>query len=107
METILISLGALALVPAVLGLALCMAMWNAWWLHPLWSVVVVPLGVPQITYWHFVALVAFVASIHRHSSPTDYAKESDKTKRSSAAVVSISLSFVSPVLVYYFVRWAM
>lgn len=107
MEAVLIILGALALIPALLILGLLIIMWSAWWLHPLWSVVLVSIGVPSITYWHFVALIVFISAITKGSSGYDHAKESDSEKLRTAAISGIIGNLVAPVLVYYFIQWAL
>ena len=108
MEVALILLGVVALVPTMLALLFALAMWKAWWLHPLWALVIVPLGVPQISYWHLVALAAFVSAFTGSSiNGYDHAKEQDDTKKLHAMIGVYLAAIIGPPFVYYLISWVM
>lgn len=99
----MIILGAIVLVPAFLALAILVAVWRAWWLHPLWALVLVPLGVPQIGFWHFLALGMFLHSWLAWKANTD--NDNGKKKDWSQIVASFVVVLVWPVITFYIVRW--
>ena len=108
MEAVLIVLGVIALIPSILGLLFALAMWKAWWLHPLWAVVIVPLGLPQIGYWHLVALVSFMSALNGSAlMGYDHAKEQDAKKKREAMIGVYLAAIVGPPFVYFFLGWVM
>lgn len=84
-------------LPLLLGLALLVLMWRSWWLYPAWGWFVVPLGLPAIRFWHFVALTFLVGTITAHSDekkderPTDWGK--------------VAVGFLWPIVAWVFLRW--
>lgn len=107
----MIVLGALVLVLGVLalavGLAFSLALWETWWLHPLWAVVVAPLGFGLITFWHLFALNVFISVLFFAPAAMDYAKEEDKTTRTVSQVSRLFVAFVRPVTAYYVIRFVL
>lgn len=105
METLLMVLGGIVLIPAIFALAVLISMWRAWWLHPLWALVIVPLGVPQISYWHFLALGMFLHGwlAYKASGETEASQEKDWSKMAGSTLIVV----LWPVVTYYFVRWYM
>lgn len=72
-------------------------MWRAWWLHPAWEWYIVPLGVPQVSYWHFIALVFFFNTLTmKHDT-----KKEDKVQWAGV----LTLSFVWPIVAWALLRW--
>lgn len=110
MEYLLIGIGGIALiimvVAGLLAIGVLATMWESWWLHPLWAVVMVPLGAPPITFWHFLALNVFLSVLLIPNPEQDHAKEADDTKRKTATVMRVVLMFGRPVIAYYLIRWA-
>lgn len=98
-------LGAVALVPALLGLAVLISMWRAWWLHPLWALLMVPLGVPQISFWQFLALGMFLQGWLSWKTTGDQATTGKKKEWSEIVAGPLVTMFIWPVMTYYFVRW--
>ena len=102
----LIVLGAVALIPAIIVALLLLAMWKAWWLHPLWTLVIVPLGLPQIGYWHLVALSSFMTALSGQAlHGYDHAKEQDDTRKRANLIGVMLAALVGPPLVYYYIGW--
>lgn len=110
MEYILIGVGGLVLLVAVvaglLAIGVLATMWETWWLHPLWDIVMVPFGLPTISFWHFFALNIFLSVLLVPTPERDHAKEQDKQKQQMAAAGRVLLMFGRPVIAYYLVRWA-
>ena len=83
--------------PLVFLLTLVSVLWRAWWLYPAWAWLIVPLGAPTISFWHFSALLMLAASVasnndaHEDTRPVDWSK-----------VIFILLL---PVLTWAVVRW--
>ena len=88
---------AAVVVPVILGLSILLVMWKAWWLYPAWAWYLVPLGLPQITFWHFTALLFLLSTLTGHVSlkkdnrPTDW-----------GAVVTLNLW---PMIAWAILRW--
>lgn len=95
------ALGAIALFPALAVLGVLIAMWRAWWLHPLWALLLVPLGVPAIGYWQFLALGMFMHSWLAWKTGDTSDDEKDLSKRAAVAIVVL----LWPIITYYLVRW--
>ena len=102
-----IAVGVAALLAFALALVLGIAMWETWWLHPVWALVVVPLGIPAITFWQLFALNIFVSALWMSTPPGDYAKEADKTKENIGRVARLFVVLIRPVVAYYAIRWAL
>ena len=81
-------------------------MWRVWWMHPLWALVMEPLGVPAISYWHLFALLILWGWVKQQNRPGDHVKDEYVKPRAYwwAAAWEITLT---PVLAYYLVCWAM
>lgn len=93
------------IVAVMILLALACSVWNAWWLFPLWSRVMIPLGLPAVTFWQFTAVSVFIGAVRAHAHPTDYAKDPNDERRRNSALASIAGAITSPVLSYYFILW--
>jgi hypothetical protein len=107
-------LGLIAAFGAVIGvfaaLFLCgllISMWIAWWLLPVWMMVMVPLGLPAITFWQLVALrVAMNVLWGRHTFRPEIKDE--YLKKGTEIVWGWLLDWgLGPVLASYLVRWLM
>lgn len=84
-------------IPAILGLLILSMIWRAWWLYPAWRWFVVPLGLPQISFWHFVGLVFFLGVLtHKVDTKKDERKEQWE---------SHLLLFLWPILAWAILRW--
>lgn len=85
---------------SALAISVLIALWSAWWVFPAWQWFLVPLGVPKISFWHFIGLWA----IFRFRLPELEAK---KTKDLVATdYVSWGLSLVlGPPLLWLWLRW--
>jgi hypothetical protein len=95
------AIAVLVVVPVVLGIGILIAMWRTWWLHPLWALLFVPLGYPQITYWHFMGLMFFITAFQTHNtSSSEKMKSGEKTG-------TASFNFLWPIFIYYAVTWFM
>lgn len=106
MESILKFIGVMALaVPAIAAFIIVLSMWGAWWTFPLWQLVMVPLGLPAIGYWHYMGLVAVLRYLTHHSHPTDYARDEEASRARQLAGIFFSL--LLPVVTYYFVMWCL
>lgn len=87
----------------IIGLTIAIPMWETWWLYPLWSSVVAPLGMPTITWWQLLAVNVFVSALWMPHLPQNY-KRKDGDDFDWARVVN---AFLRPVLAYYVIRWAL
>lgn len=107
----MIVVGGIGLVAGIfalsIALGLLIAMWETWWLHPLWALVMVPLGLPAVSYWHLFAVNVFVSVLWMGVPAQDYAKDSDKTARTVGQVARLSVVITRPVLAFYVIRWAL
>lgn len=92
-------IGLLSLsLPLLIGLALLTLIWRAWWLYPAWAWFIVPLGAPQISFWHFAALT-FIAGIY--TAHTDYRKD----ERGINYAAWISNLLIWPPLAFVILWW--
>lgn len=101
-EIALIGMGLFALVPVSIALILGGMIWEAWWLYPMWAWLVVPLGVPALSFWSFAALDVFLSTMLIAVPPTDYAKDKESKY---AWVAEASNRLLRPVIAFYVVRW--
>ena len=62
-KALLQMLGGACVMLLVITINVVNGLWSTWWLHPLWYPVFSPLGVPSITFWHFLAMMWFVAAV--------------------------------------------
>lgn len=83
--------------PLILALIVATMLWRAWWFYPAWGWFLVPLGVPQISFWHFTTLMLLVSVL---TSRTDTKK--DERKEDWAKVVIL---FIAPMLTWALLRW--
>jgi len=102
-----VAFAVVALFAFALGAGLAIAVWETWWLHPVWALVAVPIGVPMITFWQLFALNIFVSALWMSTPPGDYAKEADKTKENIGRVARLFVVLIRPVVAYYAIRWAL
>lgn len=94
----LISVGLLLIgISVLVGLVIVAVMWRAWWLYPAWGWFVVPLGAPQIRFWHFAALMLFISVLTNH---TDTKKDERKEDWGKLAVI-----LIGPPLTWALLRW--
>lgn len=111
MEALLIVAGGATVIAALFVFAMAMGfaivLWECWWLAPLWSTVLVPLGVPAITFWQLVALDIFLSVLLIPTRAQDYAKVEDKSERTIAQLMTLAVAFAKPVMAYYLIRWAL
>lgn len=90
MSNVFTIVGVLAvMLPVMLGMALLVAIWRAWWFYPAWAWFVVPLGVPQIAFWHFAALLIFVNAATAHFDEKKDERKTDWAKVATAAAAPI------------------
>ena len=95
-----------ALVPFAVLVGVALLLWESWWLYPAWALLLVPLGVPGVSFWQFAALNMFLSVMLTNVPQNNYATESDQTKRRAAGVRVVAF-LLRPVLAYYFIRWAL
>lgn len=95
---VLAAIGAGVIVfPFVMVLALLATMWKSWWFYPAWAWFIAPLGVPAISFWHFVGLLLLVQVLtsntdtHKDSRPQDW--------------WVIAVSFLWPIAIWALLRW--
>lgn len=104
METIIaVAIVAPVVVLGLLALGMAMCVWESWWFYPMWAQIMVPLGLPSVTFWMFAALNLFVSAILTPTPQNDYVK--DKENASTNTVSRFVFSFVRPVIAYYFIQW--
>lgn len=105
MVEILSAIGTFITVVAITGVALVlltaiaagMLLWRAWWLYPVWGWYFVPLGIPEVSFWHFTALLFLVGVITAHPDTKKDDRKDDWTKMASV--------FVWPVVVWAALNW--
>lgn len=97
----------LAVLALAVGLGLSLSLWETWWLYPLWSVVMMPLGLPAITFWQLFAINIFISTFFMAVPHGDYAKEPDSTKQTTAQLLRLLACYSRPVIAYYLIRWAL
>lgn len=85
------------LLPLAFVWTIASAAWWAWWLYPAWGWFVVSLGVRQIGFWHFAALV-FLAKIITHQS--SYKKDDRPTDWGF-----VIASYLVPIFTWLVLRW--
>ena len=83
--------------PFLLVLSVAVIAWRAWWMYPAWAWFIVPLGAPQITFWHFTGLLFLVTSITQH-----FDTHEDKRKNSWPAMI---IGALWPILVWTTMWW--
>ena len=63
-------------IPIIIIIGVLGIIWRAWWLYPAWGWFLVPLGVHQISLWHFTALMFLLATLtHQSNTKKDERKE--------------------------------
>jgi hypothetical protein len=77
--------------PLIIGTAILIATWRAWWFYPAWAWFIVPLGAPQITFWHFTALLVLVSVLTNHD---DHKKDDRQTEWSKVLAYVVMPIFV-------------
>jgi hypothetical protein len=87
----------LLLVTGIIGLIVLSLLWRAWWLYPAWQWFLVPLGVPQISFYHFAAIVYLIGTLTAH---TDVHKDDRPFSWSSFVAL-----WTAPVIVWFILRW--
>lgn len=91
-------IGALVIaIPFLLGIGLAVTLWKSWWLYPVWGWYVVPLGVPEISFWHFAAFVLLVHTLTFHFS--------DRKDDRPIAWTNVASSLLSPIMVWAILWW--
>lgn len=103
----LIAIPLVVLVFVALGILI--NAWEAWWLYPFWAQIVVPLGLPQISFWMFFSLCIFVASIIQRIAYADHitTKTADKDTQTHATVSIYMQKIIGPVMVWLILKWAL
>jgi len=106
MESLLLLIGALAsLVIFVVGLpllALSVALWETWWLLPLWDWSIVAIGGPAITFGQLLCLQVMVSAFLPRFQVLP------KEEKPDAGLMRLAVSIVSPMFAYYAIviyRW--
>lgn len=100
-------------VPLVLllftALGVLVNAWEAWWLYPFWAQIMVPLGLPQISFWMFFALCMFVAAIIQRTAYADHlaTKKAENDEFASAAVSVYLSKLLTPVVAWLILKWAL
>lgn len=111
LEAFMLATGVVVVIVGVLALGavtgLMLAWWETWWLHPVWSMVMVPLGLPAIDFWHLFAVNLFVSVMFFSPAAQDYAKEPDQMTRRLGTWARLLIAFIRPALAYYVIRWAL
>ena len=97
--------GALFILSVASALALAVLLWSAWWLLPVYGVVLYPLGAPAVDYWHLAALLYVVSIATYHSQGHDRVKETDSEKTGPESLKMLAFSFLRPVVAYYVIGW--
>lgn len=99
MSSLLAFIGLLAVA---LPLAVCTGVlgmvWEAWWLYPAWTWFIVPLGLPPITFWHFIALTFL---LHVVMMNHEYRKD----ERSMDWPTFVGSSILAPMIAWAVLRW--
>lgn len=90
----LAAVGAIVIAaPFILAISILAILWRAWWLYPAWGWFLVPIGAPQISLWHFMALMFILATI-THQSNT----KKDERKEDWSSLLGVAILY--PVLVW-------
>lgn len=90
-------LAAVVVVPFALVLSVLLVAWRAWWLYPAWAWYVVPLGVRQVSFWHFAALLFLAGTLTQHVET----KKDDRPNDKSSLITVVLL----PVFAWVMLRW--
>lgn len=88
---------AVFVLPLVFALAILSSLWRTWWLYPAWAWFMVPLGLPQASFWHVAALLYLV-----HILTVDVEIRKDDRP---IAWTSIGVILFSPILSWAVLRW--
>lgn len=92
------TIGAMAFaLPLVFLLAILSSLWRTWWLYPAWAWFMVPLGLPQISFWHCAALMYLV---HIMTVNVETKKDDRPVAWSSIGVI-----LISPILAWAVLKW--
>jgi hypothetical protein len=91
--------GFLLGVPALIGLVLLGVVWRTWWLFPAWAWYVVPLGVRQISFWHFAALTALIGTLTHSTGDT---KKDDRQPDWAKMIIT---PLLTPVFAWMLLWW--
>lgn len=98
MNTFLSTLGAAVIVlPLFFVIIVGIIAWRSWWLYPAWAWFLVPLGVPQISFWHFAALLMLISMI---TNAGDY--KEDKRPIDWSKVFA---AFIAPIITWVILWW--
>lgn len=91
MNTFLSTIGAtVIIVPIVLVIAIGAILWRAWWLYPAWAWFIVPLGISQISFWDFAALLTLISIVTGHADFKKDDRPVDWSKAASALLLPIT-----------------
>jgi hypothetical protein len=85
-------------IPAALLAGVLFAIWRAWWLYPAWAWFLIPLGVPNISFWHFTALQVLITTLTKHIEDKKDDRKTDWTKL-------IIIPLLMPVFAWVVMRW--
>ena len=96
-EIALIVLGTIVAVAGVIAISALAALWRTWWLYPIYQWYLVPLRVPMISFWHFMALMLVIGYLTGH---VDLRK--DERPIDWAAVAA---AWISPVVLWVVTRY--
>lgn len=95
---VLATIGILSLgFPFLLAMIVLVTMWHAWWLYPAWGWLLVPLGAPPVSFWHFAALLLLVRAATQEVSTK---KDDRKTEWGS-----VVLAILWPAIVWMLLKW--
>ena len=98
MSKFLTTIGAIVVAgPFIFGLLILAIMWRTWWLYPTWEWYVVPLGVRQVSFWHFAALMFLISVFTAHTSH----KKDDRPMDWSSMLASL----ITPMLIWALLWW--
>lgn len=84
-------------IPIAIGLSILAIAWRAWWLYPTWRWFIVPLGAPQISFWHFAALMAVISVLTHQVDNHEDKRELDWSK--------VGASFAMPIIFWAIFWW--
>lgn len=71
--------------------------WRAWWILPGWAWFIVPLGVPQVSFWHFTGVLLFVSATRVRG---DFKKDDRKTDW-----LAIGAFVIGPIVAWLMMKW--
>ena len=102
MQALLVGIVGAAFLGVVFILAILQAIWSAWWLYPAWDWFIVPLGLPPISMWHFMAL--FV--IARHKMPELQTRPKEREERTWIELAAYYILIVTgPIISWAWLKW--